>query len=265
MPRRASRSWRRRFRLAPGSVKALFNLAVAYGTSPAHGPRKEIEHLEKVIELAPDFPRAHLALGKALLQEGKAADAVTALQNAVKLAPDSGEANYQLGLALVRAGRKEEAAAQLKKGRDLVAADDRAQNALLDVADGRAALERKDFDEAVSKFRHASELRPESAEVKRLLAAALEAPRQRRSRTAAVGRDAGFRGRRSGTTPRACERARGLHPGRQVGRGRAAAAELRRRSGRSPRGAGTPSATPISRRRRSGIRSRRSPRRCSSI
>ncbi len=161
-------------RLAPGSVKALFNLAVAYGTSPAHGPKKEIEHLEKVIELAPDFPRAHLALGKALLQEGKAADAVTALQNAVKLAPESGEANYQLGLALVRAGRKEEAAAQLKKGRDLVAADDRAQNALLDVADGRAALERKDFDEAVSKFRRASQLQPESAEPQRLLGAALE-------------------------------------------------------------------------------------------
>ncbi len=161
-------------RLAPGSVKALFNLAVAYGTSPAHGPKKEIEHLEKVIELAPDFPRAHLALGKALLQEGKAADAVTALQNAVKLAPESGEANYQLGLALVRAGRKEEAAAQLKKGRDLVAADDRAQNALLDIADGRAALERKDFDEAASKFRRASQLRPESAEPQRLLGAALE-------------------------------------------------------------------------------------------
>jgi tetratricopeptide (TPR) repeat protein len=161
-------------RLAPGSVKALFNLAVAYGTSPAHGPTKEIEHLEKVIELAPDFPRAHLALGKALLQEGKAADAVAALQNAVKLAPDSGEANYQLGLALVRAGRKEEAAAQLKKGRDLVAADDRAQNAVLDLADGRAALERKDFDEAVSKFRRAGQLRPESAEPQRLLGVALE-------------------------------------------------------------------------------------------
>ena len=155
-------------------MKALFNLAVAYGTSSAHGPRKEIEHLEKVIELAPDFPRAHLALGKALLQEGKAPEAVAALQNAVKLDPESGEASYQLGLALVRAGRKEEAAAHLKKGRDLVAAGDRAQNALLDVADGRAALERKDFDEAVSKFRRAGQLRPESAEPHRLLGTALE-------------------------------------------------------------------------------------------
>jgi tetratricopeptide (TPR) repeat protein len=161
-------------RLAPGSVKALFNLAVAYGASPSHGPTKEIAHLEKVIEMAPDFPRAHLAFGKALLQDGKAAEAVAALQNAVKLEPESGEANYQLGLALVRAGRREEGAAQLKKGRELVAANDRTQNALLDIADGRAALDRGELDEAASKFRRALELRPESQEAQRLLAVATE-------------------------------------------------------------------------------------------
>ena len=161
-------------RLAPGSVKALFNLAVAYGASPAHGSAKEIAHLAKVIEMAPDFPRAHLALGKALLQDGKTAEAVAALQNAVRLEPQGGEANYQLGLALVRAGRKEEGAAQLKKGRELVAAGDRAQNAMLDVADGRAALDRGDLEEAVSKFRRAVELQPESPEPQRLLTGALE-------------------------------------------------------------------------------------------
>jgi tetratricopeptide (TPR) repeat protein len=172
-------------RLAPGSVKALFNLAVAYGASPAHGPGKEIAHLEKVIEMAPDFPRAHLALGKALLQDGKATEAVTALQNAVKLEPEGGEANYQLGLALVRAGRKDEGAAQLKRGRELVAAGDRAQNALLDVADGRAALDRGDLEEAVSKFRRAAELRPESREPQRLLAVALERLEKLKSRRVA--------------------------------------------------------------------------------
>src|SRR5688500_7070409 len=124
--------------------------------------------------MAPDFPRAHLALGKALLQDGTAPDAVTTLQNAVRLEPEGGEANYQLGLARGRAGRKEEGAAQLKRGRELVAAGDRAQNALLDIADGRAALDRGDLAEAVSKFRRASQLRPEAAEPQRLLVAALE-------------------------------------------------------------------------------------------
>ncbi len=172
-------------RLAPGSVKALFNLAVAYGASPTHGPAREIELLEKVIGMAPDFPRAHLALGKALLQEGKAPDAVAALQSAVKLEPESGEANYQLGLALVRAGRKEEAAAQLKRGRDLVAAGDRAQNAMLDVADGRAALDRGDLDEAASKFRRAAQLQPELSEPQRLLGVALERQGDRAGASAA--------------------------------------------------------------------------------
>ena len=53
----------------------------------------------------------------------------TELQEAARLEPESGEAHYQLGLALARAGRKEEAAAALQKGRELVAADDRKQNA----------------------------------------------------------------------------------------------------------------------------------------
>jgi tetratricopeptide (TPR) repeat protein len=132
-----------------------------------------------VIEMAPDFPRAHLALGKALLQDGKALEAVEALQKAVRLEPEGGEANYQLGLALVRAGRKEEGAAQLERGRELVAAGDRAQNALLDIADGRAALDRGDLEEAASKFRRAIQLRPEAAEPQRLLDATLERLRSR--------------------------------------------------------------------------------------
>ena len=105
--------------LAPNSAKAQFNLAVAYGASSSLGPAKEIEQLRKVIALAPTFARAHLALGKALLQDGKVTDAVTALEEAARLEPQSGESHYQLGLALARAGRADEAAAQLKKGRDL--------------------------------------------------------------------------------------------------------------------------------------------------
>ena len=90
--------------LAPESVKAQFNLAIAYGASPDHGPAKEIEQLRKVVGLAPGFARAHLALGQALLQDGKVADAVEELQETARLEPGSGEAHYQLGLALARAG-----------------------------------------------------------------------------------------------------------------------------------------------------------------
>ena len=92
--------------LAPASVKAQFNLAVAYGASPNGGAAKEIEHLRKVIALAPTFARGHLALGKALLQAGQVPEAIDELTEAARLEPKRGEAHYQLGLALARAGRR---------------------------------------------------------------------------------------------------------------------------------------------------------------
>jgi tetratricopeptide (TPR) repeat protein len=160
--------------LAPASVKAQFNLAVAYGASPNGGAAKEIVHLRKVIALAPMFARGHLALGKALLQAGQVPEAIDELTEAARLEPKRGEAHYQLGLALARAGRKEEAATALRTGRDLVAADDRTQNANLDVAEGRAAFENGDLPLAASKFRHAIQLVPESGEPQRYLAMTLE-------------------------------------------------------------------------------------------
>src|SRR5206468_5975225 len=123
--------------LAPNSVKAQFNLAVAYGASSRWGTAREIEKLRSVIALAPTFARAHLALGKALLPDGKVTEAIEELQQAARLEPDSGEVHYQLGLALARAGRGAEATVELQKGRELVAAGDRHENAGLDVAEGR--------------------------------------------------------------------------------------------------------------------------------
>jgi tetratricopeptide (TPR) repeat protein len=160
--------------LAPTSVKAQFNLAVAYGASPKHGLAKEIVQLRKVIELAPAFGRAHVALGKALLRDGHVPEAVASLQEAARLEPSSGEAHYQLGLALARAGRKEEATAELSKGRELVAADDRNQHASLDIAEGRAAMEKGELEQAAEKFRRAIQRRPDSSEARRYLTEVLE-------------------------------------------------------------------------------------------
>ncbi len=159
--------------LAPDSVKAQFNLAVAYGSSKA-GTAKEIEQLRKVIALSPNFARAHLALGKAILRDGKIPEAVQELQEAAKLDPQSGETHYQLGLALARAGRKEEGAAEVQKGRELSAADDRNQNANLDISEGREALDKGDLDQAAAKFRHAIKLQPESGDAQRFLGLVFE-------------------------------------------------------------------------------------------
>ena len=160
--------------LAPASVKAQFNLAVAYGGSPKVGPAKEIEQLRKVIALAPTFARAHLALGKAVLRDGKIPEAIEELQQAAKLDPQSGEAHYQLGLTLARVGRKDEGAVEVQKGRELSAADDRHQNANLDISEGHDALDKGDLDQAAAKFRHAIQLQPESSDAHRYLGLVLE-------------------------------------------------------------------------------------------
>ena len=139
--------------LDPESVKAQLNLAEAYGASPSRGTAKQIELLRKVTSMAPAFARAHLELGKALLHDGQLTEAISELQKAARLDPESGEAHYQLGLGLERAGKPEEARGEVQKGRELSAADERNQNAALDISEGRAALRKGELEQAAAKFR----------------------------------------------------------------------------------------------------------------
>lgn len=171
--------------LDPSSVEAQFNLAEAYGNSPSHGLAKQIEQLQKVVALTPTFARAHLALGKALLQDGKRDQAIAQLQEATRLAPESGESHYQLGLALARAGKQADASVELQKGRQLSAADDRNQNASLDISEGRAAFQKGEFEQAAAKFQHAIRLEPQSSIAYRDLAMVLEKQGDRASAAAA--------------------------------------------------------------------------------
>ena len=160
--------------LAPGLLKAQFNLAVAYSEDPNYGPAKEIEQLRKVIAADPTLAAAHLALGKALRAEGEVDESIRAFREAVRLDSQNTAAHYQLGLALARAGYKDEAAAELQRSRELASSDDRKQNADLDIAEGRVALDNNDLAQAAVKFRHALMLQPESSDAQHLLALVLE-------------------------------------------------------------------------------------------
>jgi tetratricopeptide (TPR) repeat protein len=160
--------------LDPTLISAQFNLAEAYGNSPTNGTEKQIAQLRKIISIAPDFARAHLTLGKALLHRGQVSEAVTELRDATRMDPPSGEAHYQLGLALARSGQKEEGAAEVKKGRELSSADERNQNAELDISEGRLALQKGELQEAEVKSRHALRLQPNSPVAQHFLGVALE-------------------------------------------------------------------------------------------
>ena len=169
----AIRELEKALELDPSSAKARYNLALAYGLSPEHGREQEIEELRKVVAAAPEFPRAHLALGKALLEKGEVPEAIEQLQAAVKLDPSAGDAHYQLGLALSRAGRKDEALAEIQRGRELVVADERTQNLSLDLTEGKDALDHGQIEQAIAKFRHVLRVQPQSGTANRLLGMAL--------------------------------------------------------------------------------------------
>ena len=177
-------------------------------------------------------------MGKALLREGKVTDAIAALQEAARLEPSSGEAHYQLGLALSRAGRKEDAAAALKKGRELVAEEDKRQHAQLDLAEGRPPAHVADTD---------SRARPPR---RRGSGASTPAFRASGVRPASTMRRASRSSRRTFAPASSRTSSRGWPP--------------TSRSGRHRRGAGMRSATACSRSRRLASRSRRSRSRCSS-
>jgi tetratricopeptide (TPR) repeat protein len=150
--------------LQPGLLKAHYNLAIAYGASPAHGVDKEIETLRKLMAMDANYPRAEFALGKALLRKGAVAEALERLERAVQAEPQFGEAQYQLGLALSRSGRRDEAAAVLKKSRELIAASQKDQSLALDMQEGRAAMGKGEVDQALQKFQRVANERPDLAE-----------------------------------------------------------------------------------------------------
>ena len=101
--------------LDPTWMKAQFNLAEAYGNSPATCDQTN-RAIEKGHFDRPDCPRTS-RFGQGHAHDAKVNDAVIEIREATRLNPASGEAHYQLGLALARNGQKK-AAAEVKKGRD---------------------------------------------------------------------------------------------------------------------------------------------------
>src|SRR5204863_2834402 len=140
-------------KLQPRLLKAQYNLALAYDASPQHGPSKATEQMRKLLAAEPNYPRGEFVLGRILLRQGKAGEAVEHLRRAVEQDAESGESRYQLGLALARAGRAEEGNAEIRKSRELIAANENRQAAALDLAEAKAAIEKGDRETANARAR----------------------------------------------------------------------------------------------------------------
>jgi tetratricopeptide (TPR) repeat protein len=94
---------------APEGHLGLGVLLVKRGGAQTEEGLKELAH---ALELDPDIYEARVALGRALLSKGRAAESIEHLRRAAELAPNNPEPHYQLSLAYRRLGRKDDAAAE---------------------------------------------------------------------------------------------------------------------------------------------------------
>jgi len=73
-------------------------------------PEQSIAHLEKALEIDPDYMEAHVNLAAAMLRKGQVSQAVPHLERAIELDPAAAPAYLNLGIAYLNQGRNEDAA-----------------------------------------------------------------------------------------------------------------------------------------------------------
>ena len=74
-----------------------------------------IAHFEQTLKLRPDFPQAESNLGDQLTRVGRVAEAIPHLQRAVQLQPNFAEAHNNLGNAFIASGRAADAITQFRR------------------------------------------------------------------------------------------------------------------------------------------------------
>ena len=114
--------------------------------------------VEKRLADTPSSWRAHQAMGRLLLDEGRWEEAVGSLRRAAALAPEKPSLRLDLGRALRRTGREDEALGELQRAVELDPASADALAAL-----GLALEARGRLGEAVALFRRAVDAAPDSA------------------------------------------------------------------------------------------------------
>ena len=143
----------------PRSTDEMGNLLLqVVPVSPADRPRLIQSLLEHAVEVNPRSARAHNELGAALLQAGKAGDAVREFRDATQISPDDPYLQFNFARALAAAGQ----------GTNAVLAFQRAVTLKSDFADAHGELGVLLFaagrlDEAIAHLRKAVALAPGSA------------------------------------------------------------------------------------------------------
>ncbi|MEQ1903813.1 MAG: tetratricopeptide repeat protein [Pirellulaceae bacterium] len=97
----------------PDEQVVLFNLGMAL--SDLGKLDEAIEHLARLVKLAPNQADAHISLAVALIRKGETGKGITALEQAIKIDPQNAYAHRNLGAALMQTGKYDEAFAALNQ------------------------------------------------------------------------------------------------------------------------------------------------------
>lgn len=87
----------------PDNPRAQAGLGAAF--SVAGKTQEAIGHLEKALQIDPDYLDAHINLGTALARAGRIQDAIGHFEHALQIRPDSAMAHYNLGFAFEKTAR----------------------------------------------------------------------------------------------------------------------------------------------------------------
>jgi Tfp pilus assembly protein PilF len=104
-------------------ARAHFEKAIAMGSGDAEmwyqyaTLTQSHAHLEKVIELDPDFAEAQFLLGERLTDDGKFAEAIAHLREALRVQPRNSFYWHALGFAEVKAGLREDAVKSARRAK----------------------------------------------------------------------------------------------------------------------------------------------------
>lgn len=101
----------------PSSWVAHLNLGTAL--DDAGRPDAALPHLQRALELKPDFPETLNSLANVLNQLGRAAEAQPLLERALRLQPRFAEAHNTLGVTLMTLGRTDEGVASFRRALEI--------------------------------------------------------------------------------------------------------------------------------------------------
>ena len=127
-----------------------------------------VQHLQRAIQIWPDYVDAHENLGLAFIRQNKPVEAVQSLRQALHLDPRRSSTHYYLGVALNLQGQKDLAVAEF---REAIRGKPNYVSAIINL--GNVYLEMGNIDAAIREYQSALNVKKDNWELHNNLAVAL--------------------------------------------------------------------------------------------